>query len=100
MGEAKFAVSKALRALQKDGLIGRERMLLGDNEVVLYYRRYNAMSGFHRFMEREVTKKLEAQGITYELAKPGNETSNYKHSCNLDRCIGGTWLTEVNNFTT
>ena len=31
------------------------------------------MSGLHRFMEREVTKKLEKQGIFYELAKPGED---------------------------
>ena len=71
LGEVKFTVSKALRALQKDGRIGRERMQMGDDEVVLYYRRDNAMFGLHRFMERKVTKKLEQNGIAYELAKPG-----------------------------
>ena len=71
--KAKFAVSKALRKLQKDGLVGRERMKIGDKEVVLYYRRDSSMSGLHRYMEREVTRKLEGQGIIYELAKPGED---------------------------
>jgi hypothetical protein len=71
--EPKFAVSKALKALQKDGLIGRQMLKLGDREVVLYYRRDPTLSGLHRFMEREVTRKLDAQGIPYTLAKPGED---------------------------
>jgi hypothetical protein len=71
--EPKFAVSKALKALQKDGLIGRQMLKLGDREVVLYYRRDPTLSGLHRFMEREVTKKLDVQGIPYTLAKPGED---------------------------
>jgi hypothetical protein len=71
--EPKFAVSKALKALQKDGLIGRQMLKLGDREVVLYYRRDPTLSGLHKFMEREVTKKLDTQGIPYTLAKPGED---------------------------
>lgn len=72
--EPKFAVSKALKALQKDGLIGRQMLKLGDREVVLYYRRDPTLSGLHKFMESEVTKKLDAQGIPYALAKPGKDS--------------------------
>jgi hypothetical protein len=69
----KFAVSKALKTLQNDGLIARQMIKLKDKEVMLYYKRDSAMSGLHKFMEREVTKQLEEQGMTYELAKPGED---------------------------
>ncbi len=69
----KFAVSKALKTLQNDGLIARQMMKLKDREVLLYYKRDSAMSGLHKFMEMEVTKQLEANGITYELAKSGED---------------------------
>ncbi len=69
----KFAVSKALKMLQNDGLIARQMIKLKDKEVMLYYKRDSAMSGLHKFMEREVTKQLEEQGITYDLAKQGED---------------------------
>ena len=72
----KFAVSKALKMLQNDGLIARQMIKLKDKEVMLYYKRDSAMSGLHKFMEREVTKQLEEQGITYELAKPGEDKAD------------------------
>lgn len=73
VSKAKFIVSKALHTLQKDGKIDRQMMKLEDMEVMLYYKKDPSMSGLHKFMEREVTKKLEAKGITYELAKPGED---------------------------
>ena len=69
----KFAVSKALKTLQNDGLIARQMLKLKDKEVMLYYKRDSAMSGLHKFMEREVTKQLEEKGIAYEVAKPGED---------------------------
>jgi hypothetical protein len=69
-------VSKALKALLHDGKVARERINLGDKEVILYYRKDPAMSGLHRFLERRETKKLDRQGIAYELAKPGEEKSD------------------------
>ncbi len=73
LGKAKFIVSKALQRLQKDGEVDRQMLPLGNIEVMLYYRKDPAMSGLHKFMEREVTKKLEAQSITYELAMTGED---------------------------
>ena len=69
----KFAVSKALKTLQNDGLIARQMMKLKDKEVMLYYKRDSAMSGLHKFMEKEVTMQLEEHGIAYEVAKPGED---------------------------
>jgi len=71
--EPKFAVSKALEVLQNDGLVGRQMMKLEDRKVMLYYKKDYSMSGLHKFMEREVTKKLEEEGIAYELAKQGED---------------------------
>ncbi len=71
--EAKFLVSKALRQLSKDGLVGKERIKVEDKEVVLYYRRDSAMSGLHRFMERVITKKLEKNRLRYKIANPGED---------------------------
>jgi hypothetical protein len=71
--EPKLAVSKALKTLQNDGRIGRQTMKLEDKEVMLYYRKDPSMSGLHKFMEREVTKKLEEKGIAYELAAQGED---------------------------
>lgn len=65
--KAKFAVSKALRKLQKDGLVGREHMKIGDKEVVLYYRRDSSMSGLHKYMVNELVKRLNEKGIPYTL---------------------------------
>jgi len=69
----KLAVSKALKTLQNEGMIGRQVLKLEDKEVMLYYRKDPSMSGLHKFMEREVTKKLEEKGIIYELAKQGED---------------------------
>ncbi|MHB1830735.1 MAG: AAA family ATPase [Candidatus Micrarchaeaceae archaeon] len=69
----KFAISKALKMLQKDGLIARQTIKLKDREVLLYYKRDSAISGLHNFMQREVSKKLEEQGKIYEFAKPGED---------------------------
>lgn len=71
--EPKLAVSKALKTLQNDGMIGRQILKLEDREVMLYYRKDSSMSGLHKFMEREVVKKLEEKGVTYELAKQGED---------------------------
>jgi AAA+ ATPase superfamily predicted ATPase len=73
---AKFAVSKALKALLHDGKVARERINLGDKEVILYYRKDPAMSGLHRFMENQKTKLVGLEGIAYELAKPGEEKAD------------------------
>ena len=69
----KFAVSKALKMLQNDGFVARQMMKLKDKEVMLYYKRDSALSGPHKFMEKEVTKKLDEKNIAYELAKPGED---------------------------
>ena len=73
---AKFVVSKALHLLQKEGRIDRQIIKLEKSEVMLYYIKDPAMSGLHKFMEREVTKQLEERGITYELAKPGEDKAD------------------------
>ncbi len=80
--QAKFAVSKALKVLLSDGKVAREKINLGDKEVILYYRKDPAMSGLHRFMEREKAKLVGLGSVAYELAKPGEEkadimTANY-----------------------
>ena len=69
----KLAVTRALKALREDGMIEKQLLMVEDREVSLYYRKDPAMSGLHRFMEKEVTKKLEKDGIAYELAKPGED---------------------------
>ena len=71
--EPKLAVSKALKALQSEGLIARQSLELEDKEVMLYYRRDPSMSGLHKFMVNEVIKKLEEKGTGYTLAKPGED---------------------------
>jgi hypothetical protein len=71
--EPKLAVSKALKTLHNDGLIGRQVMKLDNKEIMLYYRKDPSMSGLHKFMERKVTKKLEEKYIAYELAKHGED---------------------------
>jgi len=70
---ARFAVSKALKPLLTEGLVGRLAFLLEGREVMLYYKKDPSMSGLHKFMVSEVTKKLDEQGIAYELAKPGED---------------------------
>ena len=70
---AKVAVVRTLKALREDGSIERRLLSLEGREVSLYYKRDPTLSGLHKFMEREVTKKLGAQGIAYELAKPGED---------------------------
>ena len=67
-------MSKALKTLQSDGFIARQMIKLKDKQVMLYYKRDSSMSGLHKFMEREVTRQLEEQGIAYELAKPGEDS--------------------------
>ncbi len=69
----KVAVVRALKALCEDGSIERRLIKIEKREVMLYYKKDPSMSGLHKFMERYTTKKLEAQGISYELAKPGEE---------------------------
>ena len=69
----KVAVVRALKTLREDGSIERRLMVVGDREVMLYYKKDPSMSGLHKFMERDITKKLEAKGIAYELAKPGED---------------------------
>lgn len=71
--EPKLAISKALKVLQNDGTIGRQMIKLEDREVMLYYKKDPSISGFHKFMEREVTKKLKEKGINYELAQQGED---------------------------
>ncbi len=59
--------------LREDGSIERRLMAVGDREVMLYYKKDPSMSGFHKFMERDTTKRLETDGIIYELAKQGED---------------------------
>ena len=72
----KVAVVRALKALREDGSIERRSMVVGDRDVMLYYKKDPSMSGLHKFMERYITKKLEAGGIVYELAKQGEDKSD------------------------
>ena len=69
--EPKLAVSKALKALQTEGLGARQTLELEGKEVMLYHRRDPSMSSLHKFMVNEVIKKLEEKGIEYTLAKLG-----------------------------
>lgn len=66
-------LERALRRLRKEELVGRKSMQINGKEGMLYYRWDSAMSGPHKFMEGEIMMKLEARGIAYELAKPGED---------------------------
>ena len=68
---AKFAVSKAVMALQSEGTIARLSLKMRGRDIMLYYKRDPTLSGLHRFMERHETRKLDSRGIAYELAQPG-----------------------------
>ena len=71
--KTRLAVSKAIKSLQSDGAVARTMLNIKGKDVMLYYRKDPSMSGLHRFMERRETKKLDKQGIIYELAKPGED---------------------------
>ena len=69
----KVAVVRALKALREDGSIERRLMVVAEREVMLYYKKDPSMSGLHKFMEKDITKKLEEKGMAYELAKQGED---------------------------
>ena len=68
--QTKFVVNKTVKKPQGEGKIARKEVSLKNKEVLLCYRKDLAMSGLHRFLERQVTKIFDAKGEKYELAQP------------------------------
>ena len=64
---AKLSVTNALHRLHKEGLVARENLKLGGNDIVLYYRKDSSLSGLHKFMENKVKRHLDTLNIAYKL---------------------------------